>query len=70
MSGAFKSEVLAINALRAKFPGLGQRTLARKINTRDFTDSADKQQANNVGSRSYASTYATIRRYDAKLQTA
>jgi hypothetical protein len=57
--------VLATQSLRAKFPSMGQRTLARRIVNRDFTDQVDRTTAGNTGSRSYASTYATIRRYDA-----
>ena len=66
MSSLFKSELLAITALRAKFPNMGQRTLARRIVNREFTEEGDRTQAANVGVRSYASTYAAIRRIDAK----
>lgn len=64
MSSAFRSELLAINSLRAKFPGVGQRTLATQIVNRDFVAGDDKATARNTGQRSFASTYAAIRRYD------
>ena len=67
MPKGFSSEVLAINSLRAKFFYMGQRTLARRITDRNFTDEANRVTAANVGTRSYVSTCAAIRRFDAKL---
>lgn len=75
MSSAFHSEVLAIQKLRAKYPDIGQSTLARKIKNSTFETEADNVLALNAGSvgRPLLSIYSVIRRYDAKqrqLQTA
>lgn len=69
MAGQFKSEVLAIRALRAKFPTVGPYVLAKQITNRSFAAAEDNTTANGVGSRTRLSTLSVIRRYDASIKT-
>lgn len=77
MPGQFSYEVVAIQQLRAKFPSMGQRTLATRITNGEFTDEANRALARRAGAifgRSMLSTYSVIRRFDKanarQLQTA
>jgi hypothetical protein len=66
MAGAFRSEVLAIQKLRAKYPDAGQKTLASQIVARNFLNDEDRKTAADTGSRTFYSVYSVIRRHDAK----
>jgi hypothetical protein len=68
MGAKYVTEVSAIQQLRDKYPAIPQKTLARRIVSRDFTSNADKNLAGlatTAGLRSTLSVYSVIRRYDA-----
>jgi len=65
----FPFEVAAIQAIRTRNPNVGQKTLARKIVNRDFTEkSIDYSDSRKAYWRSFLSVYSVIRRFDAKAK--
>jgi hypothetical protein len=66
----YRDELEAISTLRNRYSRLPQRTFARKVKDRDFTDPNDHSLAARLINRTYASVYGAVRRIDQKIGNA
>ena len=68
MAGSkYSDEVDAVENLRRQYPREGQRTLAKRIKSRNFTDPNANSLAAKLISRTEAGVYGIIRRYDKRI---
>lgn len=70
MPGLFKKEADAIRRLRDLYPREPQKTLAKRIRSRDHFVGEELILANQVTARQFYSTYSVIRRHDAAKRAA